>query len=341
MEESALPNAEVIRPMNILLVQLKRIGDLILTTPAIHCLREAFPQARLTLIADSSCRSLLPALDVEECFVHDKNGGNAWIFQKLPALRPEWCLDFSGTDRAAFFGLLSRAKHRVNFQRFRGKFLRSVLYTDFVDSSVRDRHTADHYTDLLRPLGIVRENVPLDLRLPPREVTETLLASHGVVSPYAVIHAGTARPEKYWLPERWAAVADALKEKHGLQPVFTGSLATEEKAHLAAVRSAMKSPSVDLSGATGLSGLAGVIAGARIFCGVDTAAMHLADAVRTPTVALFGPTNPYQWRPRHTPSVVLRANTAEPFDVRQKGGAMEEISVEAVSAAVDRLPLWS
>lgn len=323
--------------MKILLVQLKRIGDLILTTPAIHCLREAFPQARLTLIADSSCSGLLPGVDVDECFVHDKNGGNSWIFQKLPAMRPEWCLDFSGTDRAAFFCLLSRAKHRVNFQRFRGKFLRRFLYTDFVDSSVRDRHTADHYTDLLRPLGITRENVPLDLRLPPDAVTRSLLAAHGVVSPYAVIHAGTARPEKYWLPERWAAVADALQEKHGLQPVFTGSLATEEKAHLAAIRSAMKNPSVDLSGATELSGLAGVIAGARIFCGVDTAAMHLADAVRTPTVALFGPTNPYQWRPRHTKSVVLRANTVEPFDVRQKGGAMNQILGEAVSAAADGL----
>ncbi len=320
--------------MNILLVQLKRIGDLILTTPAIHCLREAFPEARLTLIADSSCRGLLAALDVDECFIHDKKGGNAWIFQKLPSLRPEWCLDFSGTDRAAFFSVLSRSKRRVNFQRFRGKLLRRFLYTDFVDSSVRDRHTADHYTDLLRPLGITRENVPLNLCLPSAEVTQALLASHGVASPYAVIHAGTARSEKYWLPERWAAVADELSEKHGLQPVFTGSLASDEKAHLAAIQAAMKNSAVDLSGATELSGLAGVIAGARIFCGVDTAAMHLADAVRTPTVALFGPTNPYQWRPRHTRAVVIRANTTEPFDVRQRGGAMEDIRAEAVSSAV-------
>lgn len=323
--------------MKILLVQLKRIGDLILTTPAIHALREAFPQAHLTLIADSSCRGLLPALDVDECLVHDKNGRNPWLLSKLPALRPEWCLDFSGTDRAAFFCRFSRAKRRVNFQRFRGKFLRPFLYTDFVDSSVRDRHTADHYTDLLRPLGIARENVPLALRLPPPAATQTLLAAHGVMPPYAVLHAGTARPEKYWLPDRWAAVADALTKNHGLQTVFTGSLASEEKAHLAAIRSAMKTASVDLAGATDLAGLAGVIAGARIFCGVDTAAMHLADAVRTPTVALFGPTNPYQWRPRHTRSVVIRAKTVEPFDVRQKGGPMEAISVEAVLSAADGL----
>lgn len=323
--------------MKILLIQLKRIGDLILTTPAIRCLREAFPQARITLLTDSSCRGLLPAIEVDEIFVHDKRGGNAWIHRQLPFLRPDWCLDFSGTDRATFFCALSRAGRRVNFLRFRDKFLRCFLYTDFVDSSVRLRHTADHYTDLLQPLGITRENVPLSLRLPAGENTRSLLAARGVTNPYAVIHAGTARAEKYWMPERWAEIADRLHEKHDLLPVFTGATAPDEVAHLAAVRAAMKSTSADLAGATDLAGLAGVISEARIFCGVDTAAMHLADAVRTPSVALFGPTNPYQWRPRHTRSFVIRADTQEPFDVKQKGGPMEHIPVDRVADALDAL----
>ncbi len=322
--------------MKILLVQIKRIGDLILTTPAIRCLREAFPRARLILLTDASCRGLLSAVDVDECLVHDKRGGNTWL-RRLPALRPDWCLDFSGTDRAMFFSALSRAKRRVNFLRFQKKFLRRFVFTDFVDSSVRNRHTADHYTDLLRPLGITRENVPLNLRLPEKAMTETLLASRGVSHPYAVIHAGTAREEKYWVPERWAATADHLRETRGLLPVFTGGTAPDERAHIGAIRSAMTGRSVDLSGATDLAGLAGVIAGARVFCGVDTAAMHLADAVRTPTVALFGPTNPYHWRPRHTPSVVLRADTMGPFDVRQKGGPMEHLSEAQVRSALETL----
>jgi ADP-heptose:LPS heptosyltransferase len=322
--------------VKILLVQLKRIGDLILTTPAIRCLREAFPAAELTLIVDASCRSLLPALEVDTCLVHEKRGGNAWI-RLLPGLRPEWCLDFSGTDRALFFSALSRARRRVNFLRFRKKFLRRWAFTDFVDSSVRDRHTADHYTDLLRPLGVERENVPLSLRLPETEVMQRVLDSRGVTGPYAVIHAGTAREEKYWRPERWAAIADVLRENYGLLPAFTGATASDEVAHISSIRSAMTGPSVDLAGATDLAGLAGVIAQARIFCGVDTAAMHLADAVRTPTVALFGPTNPYQWRPRHTRSIILRADTQEPFDVRQKGGPMDHISEAQVRDALERL----
>ena len=323
--------------MKILLIQLKRIGDLILTTPAIRCLREAFPEARLTLVADSSCRSLLPALDVDECLVVERGRWNAGILQKLPALRADWCLDFSGTDRAAVFSVLSRSRRRVNFERFRGKLLRRFLYTDFVASSVRDRHTADHYTDLLRPLGIEREGVPLNLRLPQDRTIPDLLATRGVTPPYAVIHPGTARPEKYWMPDRWASVAEHLRETHGLVPVFTGSAAPDEQTHLSAIQAAMRTPGVDLSGATDLAGLATVIAGAKVFCGVDTAAMHLADAVRTPVVALFGPTNPFQWRPRHTRSVVLRADTAEPFDVRQKGGPMANIAESAVRAALTLL----
>lgn len=322
--------------MKILLLQIKRIGDLILTTPAIRCLREAFPQARLTLVGDAAGRSLLSCLDVDETLVHDRRGGNGALWRRLFALRPDWCLDFSGTDRAAAMAFVARAGRRVAYERFRNRPFRRAIFSDFVDSSVRERHTADHHTDLLRPLGIERVGVPLDLRPPPESVTRTLLLGRGVPDRYAVIHAGTARPEKYWRPERWAAVADRLHTRHGLAVVFTGGAAPEEATHLAAIRAALRVPSFDLSGATDLAGLAGVIGGARLFCGVDTAAMHLADALRTPLVALFGPTNPWHWRPRHGRAVVLRALTEEPFDARQKGGPMDALSVDAVNDAVDR-----
>jgi ADP-heptose:LPS heptosyltransferase len=96
-------------------------------------------------------------------------------------------------------------------------------------------------------------------------------------------------------------------------------------------------PVTDLAGTTGLASLASVIAGAEIFCGVDTAAMHMADAVRTPCVALFGPTNPFHWRPRHTANIVLRSMTSEPFAPKQKGGPMTSISPDAVISAISEI----
>jgi ADP-heptose:LPS heptosyltransferase len=319
--------------MKILVLQLKRIGDLIQTTPVVAALREEIPGAEIHLVIDAGGASLAPVLGADRVWVHRRGGPNPWVWRDLPRLRPDWCLDLSGTDRAAGFSLLARARRRVTYARFRRKFLRGLLFTDFVDSSVRDRHTADHAVDLLAPLDIRRENVPLTLHLPDEMPRPAALPP----GPYAVLHAGTARPEKYWQPDRWAAVAAHLHHRHGLAIVLTGSTVPEETAHLDAIRQLAGVPTRSLAGATDLAGLAGVIAGARIFCGVDTAAMHLADAVRTPTVALFGPTNPFHWRPRHTAAVVLRADTAEPFQPGQKGGPMEHITTGQVLEACDTL----
>jgi ADP-heptose:LPS heptosyltransferase len=327
--------------VKILLLQLKRIGDLILTTPAIRCLREEFPSAHLALVVDSSCAGLLDSVAVDERWIYEKGGGlrglvgrgpNAWVRRGLLVSGADWTLDFSGTDRSAYLSSLSFAKRRVTFERFRRKPLRKYLYTDFVMSSVSQRHTADHYTDLLRPLGVRRENVSLDLRPPEEAVARArlLLAEAGAPDGYAVVHAGTARPEKYWVPERWAEVIDFLYDEFGLICVLTGSQDPGEREHLARIKSALRCKHVDLSGKTSLLELASVIKGAKLLCGVDTAAVHLSDAMNTPSLALFGPTNPYHWRPRHARSVILRAGTHPPFTPEQKGGPMEDIPAAAV-----------
>ena len=334
--------------MKILLLQLKRIGDLILTTPAIRCLREEFPHARLALIADSSCASLLNSIAVDERWVYMKGGGlrglagwgpNAWLKQGLFAFGADWALDFTGTDRSAYLSTFSFSQRRVTFQRFRKKPLRKYLYTDFVKSSVSERHTADHYTDLLGPLGVKREDVSLDLRLRAQDFdrARALLANAGVGDSYVVLHAGAARREKYWLPERWADVVGFLHAEFGLVSILTGSKDAHEQEHLSRIKSALRCTYIDVSGKTDLLGLAAVIKGAKLLCGVDTAAIHLADAMKTPSLVLFGPTNPYHWRPRHARSVILRARTRPPFTPEQRGGPMEEISVASVIESVKDL----
>ena len=334
--------------MKILLLQLKRIGDLILTTPAIRCLREELPDARLALIVDSSCAELLGSIAVDERWVYKKGGGlrglagwgpNAWLKQSLFAFGADWVLDFTGTDRSAFLSTVSFSRRRVTFQRFKKKPLRKYSYTDFVKSSVSERHTADHYTDLLEPLGVKREGVALDLRLREEdfERARALLANAGVGDAYVVVHAGAARREKYWLPERWADIVRFLHAEFGLVSILTGSQDPEEREHLSKIKSALRCDCIDVSGKTDLLGLAAIIKGARLLCGVDTAAMHLADAMKTPSLVLFGPTNPYHWRPRHARSEVVRARTRPPFTPQQKGGPMEDISVSSVVEGVKRL----
>jgi ADP-heptose:LPS heptosyltransferase len=334
--------------VKILLLQLKRIGDLILTTPSIRCLRDAFPRAHLALVADASCASLLDSIAVDERWIYHKGSGlkgmvgwglNAWLKHRLLPFQPDWTLDFTGTDRAAYLSALSRSKRRVTFERFRKRTLRKLIFTDFVRSSVIERHTADHYTDLLRPLGIERDDVPLDVHLTEEACSSArvLLASGRVRASYAVIHAGTARPEKYWSTKRWAEVISFLHAERGLTSILTGSHDPVEQQHLSEIKSHLRSPCLDLSGKTNLSSVAAIIKNAGVFCGVDSAAMHLSDAMKTPCVALFGPTNPFHWRPRHTRSVVLRAGTHPPFEPRQSGGRMLEISSASVINALREL----
>jgi ADP-heptose:LPS heptosyltransferase len=154
-----------------------------------------------------------------------------------------------------------------------------------------------------------------------------------------VIHAGTARPEKYWVASRWAEVAGTLASTYDLEIVLTGSTDPAETSHVSDIIQALDSgvSARNLCGKTRLPALAAVIAGAKVFCGVDTAAMHMAEAVRTPCLALFGPTNPYHWRPRVTKNAVLRSRTAAPFGPAQKGGRMEELPAPRVIEALHGL----
>jgi ADP-heptose:LPS heptosyltransferase len=94
---------------------------------------------------------------------------------------------------------------------------------------------------------------------------------------------------------------------------------------------------VDLSGQLDLLTLAGVIEEARLLVTVDSAPMHLASASRTPQVILFGPTNPFHWRPRNSPAAILFGNSAEPkrhFQCDEEKRPMNDISTAAVIDAI-------
>ncbi|HEY5791957.1 MAG TPA: hypothetical protein VIS74_01585, partial [Chthoniobacterales bacterium] len=185
--------------MRILVVQLKRLGDLVLTTPVFAALREALPEARITLAAPAAAADLAPLLDVDEILLFG-NGRADWL--RLLRGKFDVCLDFTGNDRSLLVSALSRARMRITYQRFAAKPFRRFVFTRFVDSNVSRRHTADHHVDLLQPLGIHRERVPSHLRAGPLPA--------GIAKPYAILHAGTARREKYWSAEGWAGVGRML-----------------------------------------------------------------------------------------------------------------------------------
>jgi ADP-heptose:LPS heptosyltransferase len=226
-------------------------------------------------------------------------------------------------------------------------FWRRLCYTAFADAPVRERHTVDHYIDCLAPLRILPADAQPPpgpaLRLPPETVARArrILGSHGLAAgSFIVIHPGSARAEKYWLPERWAEVIDFCQHELALPCALTGGRGDAlEQAHLEKIHAALGAPCADLSGHLDLLTLAAVLAEARLFVGVDSGPMHLAATWQKPQIVLFGPTNPFHWRPRHPGCRVLQAGRDQPlnegdFQPHSPGQPIEGISTQAVISCI-------
>ena len=321
--------------MRILALQLKRIGDLILTTPALSALRAAHPSAEIALAVTPGCAPLLSAIDSISSGIVLGRGRGFAPWQQVLTGPWDLCIDFTGSDRSALAVAASRANERTTFAWVQRSKVRSLAYNHFTDSPVRERHTVDHYLDL------VRATAPLDPHLvipqSAQSVADEMLRASEIASPFVLLHPGSARAEKYWLPGRWAEVIASLKSPC----VITCGPDEFERAHVAAIQSQIENLKFEIAYPSNLLTLAALIERAALVVSCDTAAVHFAAAFQRPQIALFGPTNPFHWRPRHEHALVLSA--AKPgaplrdFTPRMKGAPMERISTALVIDAIASL----
>jgi predicted lipopolysaccharide heptosyltransferase III len=337
-------SAATVTRLKILLLQLKRIGDLILTTPAIAALRERFPEAKLTLVVAEQCAELLPAItNVDDSLVTRRVLNDVAAALAIARTKFDYCIDFTRNDRSAFLTLLSGAQKRIGSRRIKSQSkVRALFYNEFVARRVRDMHTIDYHLALLEPLGIRNASGALQLNLPAaaRKKANELRKNYKIDNDFVIFHPGSARIEKFWETHRWRKVIERTGENHDADLVLTGSASPTEQAHLAEIKSGLGRPLVDFSGKTDLLTLAALIAQARLLVTVDSAAMHLAAATGTPQVVLFGPTNPFHWRPRESPALILQGDSSTPlgeFVFKQSRLPMKQISTEAVIGAMDSL----
>jgi len=349
--------------MRLILLQLKRIGDGILTAPAVAALRAAHPGAEIVAVVPASFAELFGCIAGVDRVLAYKNGSlNMHIWASL--LFGEWnaCYDFTGTDRSALMAWLSRAKRSVGYAKFASKSWRERAYTELSEASVRELHTVDFHLALVHGAGRGEqganprdqealktnqigypENQEANKRNQEADKIFLLAGSPTFKAAYVVIHVGTAREEKFWPAEHWAEVIANVAP--ALHIVLTGTNAGLERPHLDKLRALLTVPVTDLTGQLSLVQLAGLIQQCDLAIGVDSMAMHLAALHEKPQVVLFGPTNPFHWRPRHERAVVLHAGHDEPvthFAPRSKGGPMELISTMQVLDAIHRaLPTLS
>ena len=286
----------------ILLVQLADIGDLITTTPALAALRDAHPNAHLTLLTAAHAAPVIEKGLVDEIITLDLAGKNRSLAILTPANRRRiWFLQKDPYDTVLFFhhftlrmGLLkfwliakaSGAQQVIGLDNGRAWFLTDSL----PDEGYGAMHQAQYWLNLVGLLGA--DSRPQRARIGFDEGVLPLPVYRGL---RVIIHAGSGGYSlaRRWLPGYFAQVADTLHTEFNAQIVLVGTPADDADN----VAAAMNAPAVNLTGKTTLTQLADVIRSADLYIGADSGALHVAASVRTPVVAIFGPSNHEAWSP--------------------------------------------
>lgn len=305
-------------PSRILLLRMERIGDLLMTLEAISSVRAAVPGAQIDLVVGSwnaALAELIPGLDRIETLdapwlARDAAASNLTQLARAAhgwrSRRYDLAINFEADIRTNVLMSLSGAPRRIGFGTGGG----GPLLTDVVDH-VDDEHTAVNAMRLVeRAVGVrpAADGVPRRLELPDhaRQAADRLLA--GRRNPLVGIHVGGGRRIKQWPPERFAAVATRLAAELEATIVLTGSAA--DRPIVDAVRHAMPAdaPVVEVVDRIDLVTLAAVLGRLSVLVTGDTGPMHLAAALETPIVAIFGPSDSRRYGPRADRTRLLYAD---------------------------------
>ena len=296
-----------VAPRRILAIKNKHIGDVICALPALLALHRQFPEAKLDVMVSPHTRELLHGLpwlnDIYE--VPKKGGGLArwwteWkLFRQVAAAGYDLVVDFTWSDRAMWYALASRARDRWAIQVTAGFFLKPYVYTNYGGKPDRAWHVVEHEREFLVQMGLSRYTPEFEFPSTAAEekAMRVWLEAQGIdPRKLVVVHPTSRWLFKCWHDERVAGLVDWLTEK-GWQPVFTCGPSEAELAKARAILKLVRVKTATRLGDLTLRELAALLRQARFFFGMDSAPMHLAAAVGTPAVVLFGPSQVSRWRP--------------------------------------------
>ncbi len=358
MQEHGVP-LRLTRQPRVLVVVLRRIGDVLLTTPLIRTLRRGLVDPKIDVLAFRGTEGILtgnPDINSIVTLPQRPSTREVWDLVRKLWRRYDLAISTQTGDRPTFIAAIA-GRRRIGLAPADGRgvwWKRRVL-----NSPVTANPNNHRVTELLRladELGIDRE---IEL------VGSQGLAAPSIVQteamrPYAVLHASPMYRFRRWTEEGWRALAHALGER-GLAVAATGSADPAERRYLDVLWGPVDPPVKRLDGQLGWPELAELIAGAEVYIGPDTSITHLAAATGCPTVALYGPASPHQigpwpvgglpenWSPRgtiqHCGNVWVVQNPLPCLPCEKLGceghyeshsRCLDELSVLQVLAAVDQ-----
>ena len=269
------------------------MGDLIHALPAAAALRREFPDARIDWVVDARHRELLDMVPIIDRRIAIDTGAVASLVEGVRELRKsryDVAIDLQGLLKSAVLARLSGAARVVGFQTplLRERLARA-FYTE--TSGVAAEHVIRKNLSLLKAVGVQNATVEFPLEAGKPEIAAAARQRLGIrdADPFALLNPGAAWPNKRWPAVYFAEVAVALKARRGLPSVVLWGAGEERLAQ--DVVDAAQGVAV-VSPRTSLAELVSLTKAAAVMVSGDTGPLHVAGAVGTPLIGIFGPTNP-------------------------------------------------
>ena len=301
--------------MKILLTRTDRIGDVVLSTPAIKAARDKYPDAYIAFMVRPYARDIVdgnPYLD--EVIVYDKYGKHKSLIKtisfalSLKKKKFDLCLMLHPTNRVHLIAHLAGIKRRVGYDRKCAFFLTEKIPHKKQEGK---RHESDYTLDLLRAIGAEPKDKELFVPVKANDakrIDDIFFENHiGDKVPVVAVNPGASCVSKRWASERFAEVCERLAENEKARIIII----SDEKNKSLAYRLAesMRHEPVNLAGKTTVGELAALLAKANLFISNDSGPVHVACAVGTPVISIFGRKDaglsPRRWGPTSKKSITL------------------------------------
>jgi len=302
----------------ILVIKLRYLGDVLLTTPVYDALRAHFPEAFIAAVVNRGTEDMLTGHSaINKIFTMERNSNlfsdlqkQFQLIKEIRNLKFDMALDLTKNDRAAVLAWLSGAKKRWGYKPGKEERLsRSLLFTNLIAPG-KNLHILERHLEMAKALGCSSLPAKPSLYWSPedRRACEARLQDNGVSGdlPYIVLHPTSAAIHKVWTAEGYAAICDYLSKKKGIRTILICGKDDEELRLNREICALAKGHPLNLGGKLSLKQTAVLLSNAVLFIGIDSGPMHMATAVNTPVVAIFGPSRPWRWGPWGSGQVVVQ-----------------------------------
>ena len=337
--------------MNILIVKLSSLGDIVHTLPSLIALRKRFPHAHITWVAGESASDILmnnPHLDEllitrgrrwrSRPFSQNNLSDLSGFVKRLRSRRYDITIDFQGLLKSALVVALAKGKRKIGYGGARE--FAHIFYSEKVDLETMELHAVDRYLNLIKHLGCNTDNPEFCIPVTDDDNNEVeqILASNGILIKGKKIVG--VNPTGRWISKRWPQgkyleLARRIAAVENVVVVFIGG--ADEKDIVDAACPTEYKNVINLAGRTSLGRLSAILKRMDVLITNDTGPMHIAAALGTRVIAIFGPTNPVRTGPYGTDNTVIQAGMDCVPCYRKECAAMicmDAIDVDTVFRAV-------